>query len=224
MYIAVNNEGISLVIAIHTPWWPIITRGAWLALISFMNGLTHSTALLPSVVNILTSKKVCEPLSCLCLLFQLMTLIYVSHESANTHTPHSYMHYIFLYFCCTCRFHGCHAMHMVTDLFDTMNPTVLYCWVNRAGCRDWQHQVSMILSPLSTLSTSECKHANQGETHNEGSCTYSVKWRLSVSIKYKVNESSGGHCEVTLPALNRAKCERDGKKDGSVPKPSAVIS
>lgn len=135
--------------------WPIITSGAWLALISFMKGLTHSTALLPSVVNILTSKKVCEPLSCLCLLFRLMTLIYIPHESANSHI-------VSIPACIT---FSCislalvvsmDAMHMVTDLFDTMNPTILYCWVNRAGCRDWQHQVSMILSPLPTLSTSEC--------------------------------------------------------------------
>ena len=93
----------------------------------------------PQWLNILTSKKVCELLSCLCLLYQLMTLIYVPHESANTHklpqTRHSYMYYIS---CISVALVSTDAMHMVTGLFDTMNPTVLYCWVNRAGCRDWQ--------------------------------------------------------------------------------------
>lgn len=149
------REHPSLLQFIPVVTWPIITSGAWLALISFMNGLTHSTALSPSVVNTLTSKKVCEPLSCLCLLFQLMTLIYTPHESANTHIlgiPAC------ITFSCisVALVVSMGAMHMVTDLFDTMNPTTLYCWVNRAGCRDWQHQVSMILSPLPTLSTSEC--------------------------------------------------------------------
>lgn len=62
----------------------------------------------PQWLNILTSKKVCELLSCLCLLYQLMTLIYVPHESANTHKL-AFLHVLhFLYLRCTC-FHGCHA-------------------------------------------------------------------------------------------------------------------
>lgn len=156
MYIALNNEGTSLAIAIHTPWWcdpssPVVHGWHWshLWMASHIHLLCHPQWWIHWPLRKYVNR---FPV----FVYYFNSWLWFIHLMSQL-TPIVGIPARITFSCISVALVvSMDAMHMVTDLFDTMNPTVIYCWVNRVGCRDWQLQVSTILSPLSTLSTSEC--------------------------------------------------------------------